>query len=89
MPKGDKYIGLTNYLKQCGRDSETLSFDEIERYIGDSLPPSAYKHNAFWSNTRTHSVAFGWLEAGYQTTQRNLKNKQITFERLQQGGRAL
>lgn len=81
MPKGDKYTGLTNYLKQCGKDCVTLTFSEIEGFIGDDLPPSAYKHDAFWSNSRTHSVAFGWLDAGYQTTNRNLKNMQITFER--------
>ncbi len=81
MPKGDKYVGLTSYLKQCGEDSITLSFSEIEAKIGDTLPPSADKYAAFWSNTRTHSVAFGWLDADYRTEDLNLKNKQITFKK--------
>lgn len=79
MPKGDKYVGLTSYLKHCGKDSITLSFSEIEGKMGDTLPSSAYKHKAFWSNSRTHSVAFGWLDADYRTVAINLENKVITF----------
>lgn len=79
MPKGDKYVGLTSYLKQCGEDSITLSFSEIEGKMGDTLPSSAHKHKAFWSNSRTHSVAFGWLDADYRTVAINLENKVITF----------
>jgi hypothetical protein len=81
MPKGDKYVGLTRYLKQCGKDSISLSFSEIEGKIGDTLPPSADKHTAFWSNTRTHSVAYGWLDADFRTEDVNLKNRVITFKK--------
>lgn len=81
MPKGDKYVGLTSYLKQCIKDRITLSFSEIEGVMGDTLPPSAYKHRAFWSNSRTHSVAYGWLDAGYKTVNINLENRVITFEK--------
>lgn len=82
MPKGDKYIGLTNYLKNKTISSIIMSFSEIEKQIGDTLPESAYKHRAFWSNTHTHSVAFGWLEAGYKTISVDFKNQQVAFERI-------
>ena len=82
MPKGDKYIGLTNYLKGKIVDSLTMSFNEIEKEIGDKLPLSAYEYREFWSNTRTHSVAFGWLEAGYKTIKVDFKSHQVTFERV-------
>ncbi|MBU3174893.1 hypothetical protein KPL47_00765 [Clostridium estertheticum] len=82
MPKGDKCIGLTNYLKGNMVISITMSFGEIEKQVGDTLPDSAYKYREFWSNTRTHSVAFGWLEAGYKTIAVDFKNQQVTFERV-------
>lgn len=81
MPKGDKYVGLTRYLEGCGIDELTLSFDQIENLIGDTLPQSAYDHRAFWSNTKTHSVAFGWMDAEYKTTNVDFSNKLITFKK--------
>lgn len=81
MPKGDKYIGLTNYLKNKLERSIIMSFSEIEKQIGDSLPNSAHRHRAFWSNTRTHSVAFGWLDAGYKTVSVDFKSQHVTFEK--------
>lgn len=82
MPKGDKYIGLTNFLKNRALSSIIMSFDEIEKQIGDKLPESAYKYRAFWSNTYTHSVAFGWLQAGYKTISIDFKKQQVTFEKI-------
>ena len=43
------------------------------------MPASAFNHKAFWSNSRTHSVAFGWLDASYRTIDVNLENSVITF----------
>lgn len=79
MPKGGKYLALTRYLKQCGKDHLTLSFQEIEKIIGCDLPPFAHKHVAYWANSRTHSVAFGWLDAGFQTQEKDLEKRLITF----------
>lgn len=81
MPKGDKYIGLTRYLEGCGKDELILSFVQIENLIGDTLPQSAYDHRAFWSNTNTHSVAFGWMDAGYKTTTVDFGNRLVTLKR--------
>ena len=82
MPKGDKYIGLMNYLKSRTEESVIMSFSEIEKKVGDTLPASAYKHRVFWSNTRTHSVAFGWLDAGYNTESVDFKSQHVTFVRV-------
>lgn len=82
MPKGDKYIGLIEYLLNKKVNSIIMSFNEIEEQIGGSLPDSAYKHRAFWSNTNSHSVAFGWLEAGYKTISVDFENQRVTFERI-------
>lgn len=81
MPKGDKYIGLTNYLKNETESVIAMSFSEIEKQVGDKLPTSAYKHRAFWSNTLTHSVAFGWLDAGYKTISVDFDKQLVTFKK--------
>lgn len=81
MPKGDKYIGLKNYLKSKNESLITMSLDAIENQIGDELPASAYKHRAFWSNTPTHSIAFGWLGTGYKTISVDFKMRLVTFEK--------
>jgi hypothetical protein len=84
MPKGDKYIGLSRYLNECGKKVLIMTFDEIESIIGDKLPSSAHKHNAFWANTKTHSVAFGWLNAGYRTVDvdKHIDKKEMLFEKF-------
>lgn len=67
MAKGDKYRELGNYLVKSNKETVTLTFTEIENIIGDSLPPSAYNHLAWWSNNLDHSQAVAWLEVGYET----------------------
>ena len=84
MPKRDKYIGITNYLKNSDLTNLLLSFKNIEELIEDSLPASAYKHRAFWSNTETYSVAFGWLNAGYKTVEVNFERQKVVFEKEQE-----
>ena len=83
MPKGDKFIGLENYLIQCEIDNLTLTFQQIEGYTGVKLEPSAYSYPAYWSNDNTHSIACSWLDAGYRTTKKDFKNRQITFVKNQ------
>ncbi|WP_268055874.1 hypothetical protein [Clostridium estertheticum] len=43
MPKGDKYIGLPNYLKGKKESNIIISFSDIEEPVGAELPSSAYK----------------------------------------------
>lgn len=38
MAKGDKYIGLKKYLLIATEPIFTLSFNDIEQIIGDTLP---------------------------------------------------
>ena len=79
MPKGDKFIALTAYLEKCGKDEIKMSFSEIERIIGFRLPDSAYAYPAQWSNSESHSLAFGWLNAGYLTRQVNIPEQTVEF----------
>lgn len=81
MPKGDKYIGLTNYLKGRKESNIIMSFSDIEAQVGAELPSSAYKYREFWSNSYSHSVAFGWLNAGYKTVSVDFKEEYVTFDK--------
>lgn len=80
MPKGDKYIGLTQYLEKSNKSEITLSFKQIESIAGVTLPKSAYEYREFWSNTTSHSIAYGWMNAGYKTTNVDVNGEHITFE---------
>lgn len=83
MAKGDLYKNFNLYLSTKNDDKLVLSFQEIEKILNRSLPPSAYIHKAWWSNDSTHSQAISWLEGGYKTTMVSdtfVKNK-IIFEK--------
>ena len=81
MPKGDKFIALTAYLEKCGKDEIKMSFSEIDRIIGFRLPDSAYAYPAQWSNSESHSLACGGLNAGYLTRQVNMPEQTVEFVR--------
>ena len=79
---GDKYFRLNNYLKESKESYIKLSFKEIENILGFSLKESARKHQAFWSNTRSHSIACAWLDAGYKTINTNLNHEFVEFKKI-------
>lgn len=64
-----KYDPLRAFLEDHGQPLVKLSFAEIERILGTSLPESARKYPAWWENERdvTHGHAESWLLAGYET----------------------
>jgi len=77
-----KYDPLRTYL--CGvTTSETpLSFADIERIIGGSLPPAAYNHRAWWSNNPSNSViTHAWLNAGFKTERVDMAARRLVFRR--------
>lgn len=63
MPKGDKYIDLTNYLKNNKDNNLELAFREIETILGFKLPTSARLRQEWWGNDHTHSQAVAWQNA--------------------------
>jgi len=78
-----KYDPLFDYLSRATEPRLRLSFAEIERIIGDSLPASARRHQAWWANERvgTHVHARSWLDAGYETQHLDLNSATIEFVR--------
>lgn len=78
-----KYDPLCDYLLECKTDKVTLTFSEIEKIIGSSLPPSAYKYREWWANDASHTqAANGWLVAGCQTLEASLGFKIVQFNRV-------
>jgi hypothetical protein len=68
---------LTTFLTSEPEASTVLSFQQIERILGHSLPASARRHVAFWSNTSGYS--FAWRDAGREVSRRGLQPEQIRF----------
>jgi hypothetical protein len=77
-----KYDPLEKFLRETSRDTQVLSFAEVEAIIGQSLPPSARKHEAWWSNSGVGRIdAKAWLRAGYRAEQIDLQEGQVVFRR--------
>lgn len=63
-----KYDPLMLFLDKCNEKEITLSYEEIEKIIGDKLPQSAYKKTEWWSNNDiTHTQSAAWSDVGYKT----------------------
>lgn len=76
----NKYEPLEKFLTRKGMSQIPMTFSDIESVIHDSLPPSARKHRAWWSNNPSNSViTYAWLAAGYKTSQVNLEAEQLVF----------
>jgi hypothetical protein len=66
-----KYSGLRDRLRSSGKSEIRMSFNEISDLVPGGLPPSADRHDAWWSNEdgpgSTHSQSrLGWMAAGYR-----------------------
>jgi hypothetical protein len=75
-----KYSPLKDYLRAAEDDEIELSFSEIEEILGFTLPSSAHKYSAWWSNGgQSHSHA--WLDVGWKVEDSNFADQTIRFIR--------
>ena len=82
-----KYEPLAAHLRESGRDSISMIFKEVEEVIRALLPPSAYKHRAWWSNNPSNNTCTrAWLDAGYETTEVDMKNRTLSFRKTRPRG---
>jgi hypothetical protein len=66
-----------------------MSFAEIERVIGEKLPPSATAHRAWGSNNPLNNVMTkAWLEAGFESEQVDLDARKLVFRRVSSPARS-
>lgn len=83
-----KYEPLELHLRAISPDTRelTLSFSEIERILGASLPASAKFHRPWWSNqkdSKARPQAHAWLSAGFVVDMVNQgsSNASVRFKR--------
>ena len=74
-----RYEPLTRFLEGQRGTEAPLSFGEVERILGRPLPQSARRHQAWWSNTETHSHAEAWLRAGWKTARLDMGDERVVF----------
>ena len=79
-----KYEGLAGHLKFRGAfiGIVKLSFARIDGLIGSNLPMSAYRDEAWWSNSPSSIHAQAWLDAGWEVKEVNLKDGYVVFKKV-------
>ena len=82
-----KYAPLATHLRGSGQAVVPMTFDAIEHVVGAKLPPSAYKHRAWWSNNPSNSViTHAWLDAGYRTADVDMPDRKLVFRKSPPNG---
>jgi hypothetical protein len=78
-----KYDALTQWLLQQTGQIVTVTFQLVERIIGQPLPTSARKHRPWWGNeTNARGRQCGaWQKAGYHVQSVDLQNGVVVFAR--------
>jgi hypothetical protein len=81
-----KYDGLTRHLKFRAAFTSVvkLGFARIDGLIGSNLPIEAYRSEGWWNNLASSSHAKGWLEAGWEVQEVNLKEGYVVFKKVRE-----
>lgn len=62
-----KYDKITEYLSNVKEETVNITYTEIEKLIGSSLPDYARNDpEIFWANTSSKNGKF-WMSVGYET----------------------
>lgn len=77
-----KYEPLADYLRTQRGNTCSLSFLDIERIIGCSLPASAREHRSWWGNDKTHTQARVWMQAGFGAEPSSRRIEPVVFRRV-------
>lgn len=81
-----KYLPLAEYLAGLEQNEVRLSFSNIERIIGATLPRSAIEYDAWWANSRSndsHSWAHLWLRVGWERMEHSRSQQWVVFRRIE------
>jgi hypothetical protein len=81
-----KYEGITSHLKFRGAftNQVKLTFARIDGLIGSNLPMEAYRNQTWWTNSASSAHAKGWLDAGWEVQEVNLKEGNVVFKKVRQ-----
>lgn len=78
-----KYRPLYLWLKEQEGEHKNLSitFEQIEKILGESLPPTARTHQSWWANDSVgHRQSQAWLRAGWRVSEYDLAAGTVTFQ---------
>jgi hypothetical protein len=76
-----KFIGLYKFFETLKDKKITLSFEKIEKLVGEPLCFSARNHKPYWHPSKTHTITRSWVENGYKMVDVDLLSERITFEK--------
>ena len=77
-----KYDPLKDFLAVQPGDRIPMTFGEIERVLGLSLPKSK-QYPAWWSNSPSNNtMTQAWLDAGFATEQVDTGSERLVFRRI-------
>lgn len=77
-----KYEPLGDYLLSQKHDKVPMTFAQIERLTGESLP-SSHQYRAWWSNNPTNNVMTKvWLDAGFISEKVDMSARKLVFRRV-------
>jgi len=78
-----KYSPLGDYLRCRDLGIWTASFKDVEQVLRFSLPNSARKHRAWWSNEERghHSHAHAWTGVGWHVDHAEIDLQMVRFRR--------
>lgn len=76
-----KYEALMRYFQTLEVNNVVLTYDDIENIIGFKLSKSAYEYNAYWRESKTHTVTRSWIENGWKITRLKI-GKYIEFTKV-------
>lgn len=80
-----KYDKLGLYLERQPGEEIPMTFAEIERIIGLSLPRSS-RYPAWWSNNPSNNAMTKvWIRAGFKTEKVNIDARRLVFKRQREG----
>jgi len=83
-----KYAPLAEHLRFLPENEWKTTFSEIERLIGDRLPPVARRHRAWWSNNAANSaMTRAWLGAGFRTERVSMEGETLVFRKIEPSAR--
>ena len=81
-----KYDGLARHLtfRAAFTSVVKLTFARIDGLIGSNLPMEAYRSESWWSNSPSSLHAKGWLDAGWEVQEVNLKDGWVVFKKVRE-----
>lgn len=79
-----KYAPLYRHLNSLSENEWPVTFEELEKVLGFSLPDSAFIHRPWWANQGKkggHSHALAWEVAGWKTANVDMEGCKLVFVR--------